>query len=176
MLKITQGNDSYVKFNVELKIVGAAPTEVSTTIDMNDVENMTVSLVNSISRKTEVEEWAISETTTNLLYIKLESTLRCDTYGVEITGTYNGRAVRYFQEEVIRIVYTSDESDVNVGTFEGFDCYEFDDPLVLQFSGVIFPYIQPMLQNGHLYATNVPDGGNFRIENNHLIATDYEGY
>ena len=49
--------------------------------------------------------------------------------------------------------------------------YEYDEPIVVPFSGVIFPYLYFDLQTGYLWADHVPDGGNFSIEEGQLIAT-----
>ena len=173
-LKILQGNDVYLKLNVEVKINGAAPSEQTYDIVLADVEDLAVSIIPVYGRVV-IPEWAVSETVDNVLYVKI-SELPCGSYGLEVTGIYNERKVRAYYPELVKVVNSDKDSDTANGVYDGFDYSEPDDPFVVQFSGVIFPYLHLNPQNGHLYATNVPDGGNFKIENNHLIVTDNEGY
>ena len=174
-LKILQGNDVFVKLNVEVHINGASPSEKSFGIDLSEVEDLAVSIIPVYGRVI-IPEWAISETTDNLLYVKIPSTLVCGSYGLEVTGVYNTRNVRAYYNEIVKIVHTDKDSDTANGIYDGFDYYEPDDPFVIQFSGIVFPYLHLNPENGHLYATNVPDGGNFEISDNHLIVVDNEGY
>lgn len=174
-LKILQGNDVYLKLHVEVKINGAAPSEQTYNIVLSEVENLAVSLIPVYGRVI-TPEWAISDTIDNLLYVKIPYNLACGTYGIEITGVYNDRNVRAYYGEIVKIVHTDKESDTADGIYDGFDYYEPNDPFVVQFSGIVLPYLHLRPQNGHLYATNIPDGGNFKIENNHLIVVDNEGY
>lgn len=173
-LKILQGNDIYVKLNVVVHVNGASPKEKSFDIDLTEVESMQVFIV-PISGRIVSPEWAISETSKNLLYIKLAD-LSCGSYGIEVRGFYKGRKVRAYYSELIKVVHTDTESDTANGIYDGFDYYEPDDPFVVQFSGVVLPYFKLNPKNGHLYVTNMPDGGNIKIENNHLKVIDNEGY
>jgi hypothetical protein len=175
-LRILQGNDVYVKVAVEVKIKGASPTEETYPLVLNEVSDLEVNLINILGEVTPVTKWAISTVYDNILYLKIDGTMECGAYGLEIKGKKNGDNVRTYYPEAIWLVYTDDESDSQNGLYDGFDCYEFNDPMVVQFSGVVFPYFKINPRRGRLYVTNVPDGGNFRISNGHLIARDYEGY
>lgn len=170
-LKVTHGNDCYVKAYIEVKVNGGDQLVETESITLTDVQDLTIRLKNTWGNPSVIEEWAISATTENLLYFKLPGTLIVETYGLEITGTWQDRDVRYYQSEAIRIVKESEDSDLSEELYNGMTVYEYDEPIVVPFSGVIFPYLYFDLQTGYLWADHVPDGGNFSIEEGQLIAT-----
>lgn len=171
-LRITKGNDCYVKTFVAMKINGADESEDTIDIDLTELEDMEVALYDIIGRKYTVDTWAISQPQTHILFFMIEGNLKTGNYGLEITGTWQGRQARWYEEEVIGIVLTSEESATAEDTYKGFDCFTLDDPIVVQFSGVVFPYLKIDTRDGHLYADKIPDGGHITIENGYLTA-DY---
>ena len=175
-LHIPQGNDVYVKMDVVMQIKGAAMTESTLPVLLSDVNNLKVELINSIGESETIQDVAISDNVPNRLYMLLPSTLKCELYGVKVTGKYNNLDVSSYYPEIVHIVLTDEEADSYKGSYKGFDYYEFNSPFVTQFSGIIFPYLRYDAQDGHLKLSNAPDGGNFSIQNGHLIATDYGGY
>ena len=169
-LKIPKGNDCYVKANVKLKINGGDESMDTVDIDLNHIEGMNVTMVDILGKKTTITEWAVSQTESNVLFLKVTAGMKTGHYGLEITGKWNDRDVTWYEEEAIWIVMTAEEADTAVDTYMGFDCFHPDDPIVVQFSGVVFPYLKVDLSDGYLYADKIPDGGNFTIENGYLTA------
>ena len=170
-LKVTHGNDCYAKAYIEVKINGGDQLIETEPLALEDVENLVVKVKNTWGAPDVISEWAISDSIENLLYFKIPSTLKVETYGLEVTGVINERNVRFYQPEAIQITRTSEDSDLAEELYNGFNVYEYNEPIVMPFSGVIFPYLYLDLGDGCLWADHVPDGGNFSIEDDELIAT-----
>lgn len=170
-LKVTYGNDFYVKAYIRVKVNGGDQLVEDVAIDLHDIEGLTVRVKNTWGHPFTIDDVAISETVDNLLYFKIPSELEVETYGLEVTGEWNEREVRYYQPEALQIVKSSEDSDLAQELYNGFNVYAYNEPIVMPFSGVVFPYLYLDVGDGCLWADHVPDGGNFSIENDELIAT-----
>lgn len=170
-LKIPYGNACYVRTNVEVQVNGGDQFVETVALKLSDVDGLTIRLKNTWGQPEVLSDFAVSSTSDNLLYILLPADLAVETYGLEVSGTWRGLPVRYYQSEAIQITKESEDCDLAEGHYNGIDVYDCGEPMVVPFSGVVFPYLYVDLPTGYLWADHVPDGGNFSIEDGQLIAT-----
>lgn len=170
-LKVPYGNACYVKAYVEVKVNGGDQLVETVPLVLSDISELRIRLKNTWGKPETINEWALSAVTENLLYFLLPADLPVETYGLEVTGSWRGLPVRYYQSEALQIVKESEDGDLSQGLYNGINVYEYGEPTIVPFSGVVFPYLYVDLPTGYLWADHVPDGGNFTIESEELIAT-----
>lgn len=170
-LRVTKGNDCYAKAIVTVVVNGGDENERNTSLDLRTVSEPLFSFVNILGETFPIESYAFSRQEDNLIYFLVDSTMPCGLYGLELKGKWDERDVRGYYAEVLNIVPETEDCDLATGAFNGLSCYSFNERFIAPFSGVVFPYLKIESTDGCLYADNIPDGGNFTIENGYLTAT-----
>ena len=69
------------------------------------------------------------------IIIQVPATLKCVTYGLEVTGTYQGYPWRWADCSVFRVVECNQESDVNPLESFGVETYYIYDEITTSFDG-----------------------------------------
>ena len=124
MLSIPKGND------FRLQICGGVlvPGMKDRDVDFREVEGLTVYLASWLGRKQEVPYELDSEGKDFLLTVAAD-VQKCTVYGVEMTGTYQGKQWRWKAGELFRIVDTNCQSSVQPGETYSVETYWVMDSL-----------------------------------------------
>ena len=113
ILRVPRGND----FRLRMKPKTVAPAGAQ---DFRDIDNLAACLVKGYVQRIPCD---YTLTSAGDILIKISGTLSCTTYGIELTGTYEGAAWRYKDCKVFRIVDCNHDS--NVTNYETFSPEEY---------------------------------------------------
>ena len=114
ILRVPRGND----FRLRLKPKTVAPAGAQ---DFRDIDNLKVSLAKGYVQRIPCD---YTLTSAGEILIEISGTQSCTTYGIELTGTYEGNAWRYKDCKVFRIVDCNHDS--NVTDWETFAPEEYE--------------------------------------------------
>ena len=103
ILRVPRGND----FRLRLTPKAVAPAGAQ---DFRDIGNLAACLVKGYSSQKIPCDYTL--TSAGDILIEISGTQSCTTYGIELTGTYEGAAWRYKDCKVFRIVDCNHDSNV----------------------------------------------------------------